>query len=61
MQHKYYTNLQTQYNTITKHSRYIIHYYFSQGGGSPVAGGHLEDFVLLVHQPAVTLASVEYG
>lgn len=59
MQHKYYTNLQTQYNTSTKHS--IIHYYFSQGGGSPVAGGHLGDFVLLVHQPAVTLASVEYG
>ena len=36
-------------------------YDFSQGEGSPVAGGHLEDFALLVHQPAVTLASVGCG
>ena len=33
----------------------------SQGEGSPVAAGHLEDFALLVHQPAVTLASVGCG
>ena len=66
MQHKYYTNLQTQYDTITKHSihntlsLYML-YYFSQGEGSPVAVGHLGDFALLVHQPALTLAFVEYG
>ena len=58
MQHKYYTNLQTQLLNIV----YIIHYhYISQGEGSPVAVGHLGDFALLVHQPALTLAFVEYG
>ena len=36
-------------------------YDFSQGEGSPVAEDHLEDFALLVHQPAVTLASVGCG
>ena len=33
----------------------------SQGESSPVAGDHLEDFALLVHQPAVTLASAGCG
>ena len=36
-------------------------YDFSQGEGSPVAEGHLEDFALLVHQLAVTQASVGCG